>query len=59
MAKLLFVILLILSIYIYATVPALSRNEINKTVVMIPNHISTAIHFSSEKIGEFRQNNTD
>ena len=49
MGKFLFVILLLLSIYIYLTVPTQSRAEINHTVVMIPDHMGTVLQNLAEK----------
>jgi hypothetical protein len=49
MTKFLFAILLILGIYIYATITPASRTDVTRTVVMIPHHISTAFQVISER----------
>jgi hypothetical protein len=54
MAKFLFAILLILTVYAYFTVSSSSRAEINHSIVMIPNHISQVWGTAQEKINYFR-----
>ena len=52
------IILLLFSLYIYATVSASARAEINHNTVMIPKHIGDAIGSISDRFAQqdFSQN---
>ncbi len=50
MTKFLFAILLILSIYIYATVTSTSRADINHNVALVPHHIGQIWESAANKI---------
>ena len=52
MAKFLFAILLILTIYIYANIGTSSRADITHAVVLIPQHLGQILELATNKINE-------
>jgi hypothetical protein len=59
MVKFLFAILLILSIYIYATITPENRQNVNHTVALIPHHIGTVFNAISERAVELQDYDTE
>jgi hypothetical protein len=49
MAKIILIILLILSIYIYATISSSSRSDMNHTIALIPHHVGTVFNAISDR----------
>ena len=52
MSKFLLAILLILSIYIYASITPSSRGDVNHAVALIPYHIGQVLESAASKIDD-------
>jgi len=54
MSKIILVILLILSFYIYTSITPISRGDINHNVALIPHHIGNVIESVANRITDIQ-----